>query len=243
MPNKELVKKRFLRSLYTYEKEARVQKKMAERLLLRLKSFDTQGKVLEIGAGTGLFTRMFLKKFSPEKYFVTDLVKECAPFFEGLSVFFVASDGESLCFRENTFSLIVSNATFQWFLNPKKAFEAIGKLLLPGGILAFSTFGPKTMQEFSHRQTPPGLLTMRQILGLKPPFFEPLWEEAWVETIYFATPKEALRHVRETGAMGHLESKWSLKEIKTWEMKYQALRTSEGLPLTFEPIIMIWRKK
>lgn len=46
---------------------------------------------------------------------------------------------------EHRFDLIVSNAAFQWFTEPKRTIQACVRLLdSEGGLLAFSTFGPST---------------------------------------------------------------------------------------------------
>ena len=55
MINKELIKKSFRRSLNTYDQHALVQKQVCEHLAeMILKITNSFGKVLEIGAGTGL---------------------------------------------------------------------------------------------------------------------------------------------------------------------------------------------
>ncbi len=243
MIEKTLIKRRFLRALPSYEKKAFVQKEMAYVLIEALSFKNFYSSVLEIGAGTGLFTRFFINEYDFDFYIATDILDSCAFFFHKLPVYFLVADGEALPFKGEIFSLIVSNATFQWFLNLKKTFLTLKKLLIPGGILAFTSLGPETMKEIRQTNNLPGLLSFDEILALRPPGFEILKAYSFKRVLYFKTPLEALAYIRETGSMGSIRSRWSLREFKLWSRKYETLRNKKGLPLTFEPILMIWRKK
>ena len=70
--DKDLISKRFSKAVGTYDGAAAVQDAIAERMVSLLQYHDGRrgtaadgrnavGKVLEIGCGTGLFTRKFLK--------------------------------------------------------------------------------------------------------------------------------------------------------------------------------------
>ena len=56
MMNKELINSRFAKTLSSYDENAKIQKRMAQRLIefLPSKQFDS---VLEIGCGTGFLTK------------------------------------------------------------------------------------------------------------------------------------------------------------------------------------------
>jgi len=51
------------------------------------------------------------------------------------------------CSPDAPYALIVSNACFQWFAQPARTLAALRGLLCQGGLLAFTTFGPRTMHE------------------------------------------------------------------------------------------------
>ncbi|WP_164779517.1 methyltransferase domain-containing protein [Paenibacillus kobensis] len=58
------------------------------------------------------------------------------------------SDSDNECQQLNApFELIVSNACFQWFVHPARTLAALRGSLSDGGLLAFTTFGPRTMHE------------------------------------------------------------------------------------------------
>ena len=60
--NKELIKKRFKKGLKTYNKNAVVQKKMAENLIKLIDENTEVDSILEIGCGTGVLTDKIIKK-------------------------------------------------------------------------------------------------------------------------------------------------------------------------------------
>ncbi len=243
--DKALLRKRFREALGSYEKAALVQAEMAESLLSTVKALGlSPSRVLEIGAGTGLFTRKFLAA-GPKcsLYLASDIVPECGPFFEALRCHFIVADGERPPFRAGSFDLVVSNATFQWFLSLGEAFKKLAELLTPGGILAFTTFGPATMAETMPPERPPALKPTGEILALGAPYFKPLRAKSWRKVLYFRTPKEVLEHIRKTGAQGFLNHVWSFKDYRLWARRYESFRTERGYPLTFEPILMVWRRR
>ena len=77
--DKDLVKQRFSKARYTYSDNAVIQKHIAEQMNNIIKRFVPQTRknnVLEIGCGTGLFTRIFLKENAVEKLIMNDICEE-----------------------------------------------------------------------------------------------------------------------------------------------------------------------
>ena len=73
MLNKSLIKNKFSKSLSSYDKNAVVQKLMAEFLISKLKN-KKFNKILEIGSYTGILTKLALQNLSFEKYVALDIV-------------------------------------------------------------------------------------------------------------------------------------------------------------------------
>ena len=64
--NKDLIKKRFSKNLKTYNENAKVQKRMAEKLIQLCKK-NNYKKILEIGCGTGFLTECICAKLKFEE--------------------------------------------------------------------------------------------------------------------------------------------------------------------------------
>ncbi len=151
---KEKIEKSFSKAASHYEKEAKVQKECAARLMQYLNCFFEEtmtdplpeGGGLEIGCGTGFVTKELIKKFGHYPLLVTDLshkmLQTCENNLSKLlhhknSVTFQILDGESQL-PQQTFSFIASGFTFQWFRNIRGSLTNLLRSLKPGGVLFFS---------------------------------------------------------------------------------------------------------
>ena len=64
----------------------------------------------------------------------------------------LVADGESPL--RGKYDLIIANATFQWVTRPAATLANYYRSLAPGGILSFSTLGPRTFQELAGAPAP-----------------------------------------------------------------------------------------
>ena len=116
--DKALISRRFAKAVGTYLDKADVQRYVASRmaeLTGRYIPSDIQERVLEIGCGTGMFTRMYLQQAVPEEMWLNDLCPEVEPYLAdvlGEKVHFMAKDAETLAFPEGQ-DLIVSCSAVQ----------------------------------------------------------------------------------------------------------------------------------
>lgn len=151
MINKDQVIRRFGKMSNSYDEFAKVQKKMAVALSNLAKAAGNYTKILEIGCGTGYFTRFIASLFPSATILATDiapgmLAAAQANLVEFENVRYALEDGENLQTSE-TFDLIISNAAFQWFNNYSRAYGDFYDHLRPGGHLIYATFGPNTLHE------------------------------------------------------------------------------------------------
>ena len=105
-----LIEKNFKKSLNTYNKNAIVQKNMADFLVSQIKK-KKYPKILEIGSYTGVLTKKIINNFEFEKYVAVDIV-DSFDYIKKLSdkIQFIKSDFENFSIDEK-FDLIVSNAS------------------------------------------------------------------------------------------------------------------------------------
>ena len=151
MINKELIKKRFSKCITTYDENAKIQKRMAEKLfsLVERNDFD---KILEIGCGTGLLTKIAIEKLNFRTYTANDIVGDCKDLIKQLSpeIKFIQADIENIIKDSNNkYDLIISNAVFQWIEDIEGFISTLYEKLEPNGVLLFSTFGLENFREIS----------------------------------------------------------------------------------------------
>ena len=132
-----------------YDRYARLQKLMAERLASFLPN-DMPQQVLEIGCGTGLFTKHLLAH-KLKKIILNDISIEMVNQLQEkyslpYSARIMVGNAEIMKFQ--LVDIITANAVFQWFKTPKESLRRIKSFINPEGKLIFSTFGPGTLAEF-----------------------------------------------------------------------------------------------
>jgi len=126
----------------SYEGWAEVQKRSALDLIQSLPPELSPTRILDIGCGTGLLTRMLVKHFETAKLTGLDLApamtEACRaqwPAETGHN--FICADAEAYC-SDRLFDLIASNFAFQWFENKTETVANLCRQLSAGGVFALS---------------------------------------------------------------------------------------------------------
>jgi malonyl-CoA O-methyltransferase len=147
--DKKIIKNNFGRYAHLYDKYSSIQEKIAAELSEKVTSNGLRN-ILELGCGTGNFTRLLRNKFKQARLKALDLSPEmvavCRKKLPESGLEFIIADAEELDLRES-FDLVASNATFQWFSDLEGTLTKFAVCLRRGGEIIFSTFGPKTFYE------------------------------------------------------------------------------------------------
>lgn len=240
--NKELINSRFAKTLSSYDENAKIQKRMAQKLIdfLPSKSFNS---ILEIGCGTGFLTKKAVEKLEFKNYKAVDIVGECAPYIMDINpdIEFINADIENQINRfEENFDLIISNAALQWTDNFEKIIKNLHSKLNPNGILLFSTFGKENFREIYH--VIGTTLKYHSTIELNMMFslFSPHIEEE-IHIMSFSSPKEVLKHLQLTGVNAIENRAWTKKDLLKFEHGYNNL-CSGRTTLTYNPIYIKIKK-
>lgn len=151
--NKKDVRRAFSRSAHTYDEVAVLQKEVGNRLFERLDYIKLKPDViLDAGAGTGHFVSALSKKYKQSQVIGLDLavpmlkkVRKRGRFWRKPGC--ICGDLESLPLADKSVDLIFSNLALQWVNNLEMVFKECLRVLKPGGLLMFTTFGPDTLKE------------------------------------------------------------------------------------------------
>ncbi|NTV02328.1 MAG: malonyl-ACP O-methyltransferase BioC [Chlorobiaceae bacterium] len=255
LPDKQLVCRRFGRSLETYRQSAVVQRVMASRLVGLVgrsgapSHFD---RVLEVGAGSAILTSELLASHSVGTYVANDLVPGSREFvmqaFDGRDVgegLFLEGDIERLDPLPQGLDLVVSNATVQWLHDLGAFFERMASALLPGGLLAFSTFGAGNMREIAALEgVSLPYRTPGEIAALSGGSFETLCIEEEERRLEFVSPEAVLRHIRQTGVNGVAGCAWTRTRYQQFLHRYRtSFPFGGGVGLTYHPVYCCFRRR
>lgn len=237
------IKKQFEKSMKDYDKNAVVQNLMAFKMVIELAKICPKFQnVLELGAGTGLLTKSFVKEIKFENFYANDLVEKSKMYIQKIVPQVNFLYGSALKIKPaKKMDLIISNAMFKWFDNLDKALDIIKLFMAKDGILAFSTFAPSNFKEITDITG----LTLRYkskeevVEILQNRGFEVLYCEDFYEEISFKNPLELLAHMKNTGVNSLSEQTWTVKKVKEFCDKFS--KKYPKVKLTYSPIIIIAR--
>lgn len=235
MINKDLVKKRFSKSLEKYNENAKIQKRMAENLV-KLINKTSVDKILEIGCGTGFLTQQISDNFEFKDFTTIDIINDCEKFIKKINknISFKNIDVEAFL-KDNTtekYDLIVSNAVLQWIDNFEATILALQKRLNTGGELIFTTFGKENFKEIY--QVTETTLKYYSINELKE-MFKPDEITQEIHIIAFEKAIDVLKHIQLTGVNGIINKTWTKKDLIKFENSYKNICTLRPT-LTYNPI-------
>ena len=160
MINKEYKRKSFNRAATTYDTCSTLQDTISDNLIERLKTIKFEPlDILDLGCGTGTNGLNLRKKYKKSRIinydFSENMLKE-ACIKQKLFILdkinpspysYICADIEAIPLEENSLDLVWSSSTLQWCNELDLVFNQVKKILKPGGLFIFSTFGPNTLNE------------------------------------------------------------------------------------------------
>lgn len=250
MIDKALIMSRFGRAWSSYDQEALFQKRMGEVLISLYPASEEPEEVLELGCGTGLFSQKLLSATPLESRFTfNDLSSEVRPVLwekVGSGHLFLPGDAESLDWG-NGYTLIVSNASIQWWKDPLFFFQKASQSLVQGkGRVLLGTFLPDNFRELNsvtgNTLKYPGEEAVRK--ALLDAGFTDLRLVTLSETFVFSSITELLRHLKQTGTNGLSSGQkglWTPARLSQMEIDYRtanSLAPTVSLPLTYSALLI-----
>jgi malonyl-ACP O-methyltransferase BioC len=234
--NKKLIHDRFAKYLDSYNDNAKVQKRMAERLVTFISNKQPQ-KILEIGCGTGFLTRLVNEHCTFETYRTIDIVSECEKYIEEINpnIIFVADDVEDFIKNNNEkYDLIISNASLQWVEDFENVINTLKSFLATNGELIFSTFGKENFREiYNILGTSLNYYSLKELADMFPDS-EIIPE---IHILAFEDAKEVLRHLQNTGVNSIEQQQWTKGDLAKFENAYKNICAKRPM-LTYNPIYM-----
>lgn len=247
--NKDLIIKRFSKAMKSYDEEAYVQHQIAHQLsdVLAQQPISAFQRITEIGCGTGYYTRTLLKNYPHATYALNDIcpaMEECLRPLLNAHITFTPGDAEQLTLPRQQ-DLITSSSVFQWFEQLAPFFQRCADALTPGGLLAFSTFGPENMKEIAAltQRTLP-YHTLEELTQMLSEHYEVLYARQDELHFNFADAMQVLYHLKYTGVSAIASTPWSRGKLRAFCHAYEAeFKTPKGVNLTYHPIYIIAKKK
>jgi malonyl-CoA O-methyltransferase len=257
--DRQALRRSFERAAATYDAAAVLQNEVCERMLARLEYVRHQPTViLDAGCGTGNALLPLARRYSAARIIALDLALQMAvrararvPRWRrllGTAPLPVCADFERLPLANGSCGLVWSNLALQWVSDVGSTFGELHRVLAPGGLLMFSTFGPDTLKELRaayagvdrhvHVNRFIDMHDLGDALVLRG-FADPVMDMEQI-TLTYATMRELTRDLRAIGARNlmrgrptGLSGKHMLAAV---ERQYETLRRDRRLPATFEVV-------
>lgn len=151
------IRRAFGRAAANYAAHAVLQAEVAERLRERLGEDADAGafapmRVLDVGCGPGSGAAALHARFPQAEVIALDLalpMLRAAREHAGTPPAYarICADAQALPLADASIDLVHSNLCLQWCEDPGLALDEFRRVLRPGGVLLFSTFGPDTLKE------------------------------------------------------------------------------------------------
>ena len=245
------VSQRFTAAAQTYDQHAAAQQRICAHLLAMLKRKHPLcfRRVLEIGCGSGGFTRLLQAEGVVSEWCLNDLCESWSPELTkrmaGERWQWLAGDAEQMAFP-GSFDLIASANALQWMKELPAFLHRLSSALAPQGLLLFNLF------------TPDNLLEVKAISGQGLNYPTPEEVQSWLAKDYriwqmeeerivltFSDPMEVLRHLKYTGVTANATGVWTKgKQAHFCEAYRERFATSEGkVTLTYTPLYLLASKQ
>lgn len=153
MLNRQHIRRRFERAAATFDKSDFVHTVTRDGLLARLAPLLIEARtVIDLGAATGAANRALEKRFKAASIISIDIAhgmlckaREKRSWLSKAT--FAQASADALPFPNESIDVIFSNLLLPWVDDPALIFSEIARVLRKGGVFAFATLGPDSLQE------------------------------------------------------------------------------------------------
>lgn len=149
LPDKRQVAVSFSRAAASYDSVAELQRAVGHELLARLPKDLSPKRWLDLGSGTGYFSRELGQRFAGSEGLALDIAQGMLAFARPLggAQHYIAGDAEHLPLQPDSCDLVFSSLALQWCSDFNAVLSEAHRVLKPGGVLAFSSLCVGTLSE------------------------------------------------------------------------------------------------
>jgi malonyl-CoA O-methyltransferase len=257
-PDKLKMRQSFERAAAHYDAAAILQQEISKRLLERLDYINLQpASVLDVGAGTGISLAGLRQRYPAAQLYALDIAT--AMLFEARKkqswlqrlrrpVQFIAGDAENLPLADASIDLLLSNLTLQWCHDLEQTFAEFKRVLKPGGLVMFTTFGPDTLKELrSCWSQVDGYTHVNHFIDMhdigdalvRSRFAEPVMDMELI-TMTYTDVHSIMRDLKAIGAhnvtRGRARSMTGKGKLQQLIASYEQFRNNGVLPVSYEVV-------
>ena len=245
-----------------YDSAALLQQRASGELLDRLQYFTlAPQRILDLGAGTCQGAQALQRRYPRAQVLAMDLAEgmlRAMPrprwrwsrpwLWRRDTIARVCADAYALPLADQGVDIIYSNLMLQWCDQPDGVFSEIARVLRPGGLLVFSSFGPDTLGELRGAWAAADPYSHVSLFADMPQLAQGLTRAGLAEPVmdvehyrqYYPDAHALMHELKRLGARNAARDRarglTGRSRMQQMLRAYEALRTPRGLPATYEVI-------
>lgn len=206
----------FKKNFYTYDENAIIQKQVAINLseFISKKIKETKfDNGIELGCGTGIFTKEILKKIEIKNIDLNDYY-DTENYFSNIKYRnFICKNMSEINFKN--YDIVISSSSFQWIDDLESLIKNISKSTEK---LAFSIYLEDNLKEiYNHFKIGLEYKNYKEVLLILKKYFNNIEYYTEIKSLEFSSPLEVLRHLKRTGVS--LGQRAKISEIRSFKEK------------------------
>ena len=256
LPDKRLVAASFSRAATSYDSVAELQRDVGRQLLAQLPVSLAPRRWMDLGCGTGYFTRALGARFGATDGLALDIAEgmlnHARP--QGGAAYFLAGDAERLPLQDTTCDLVFSSLAVQWCADFASVLSEAHRVLKPGGVFAFTSLCVGTLYELrdSWRQVD-GLVHVNRFREFET--YRQLCEASGLKAVSLETRPHVLHYPDVRGLTHELKALGAHNlnpgrpggltgraRILALVEAYERFRQAKGLPATYQVVYAVLEK-
>lgn len=196
----------------SYDEHSVVQEQVASELVRFLPEKQLVDKVLEIGCGTGIFTRKYLEKLQVNKLILNDIY-DSREYLQDINFQdFICANIELVKIPQ--VDVVLSSSVFQWIDNLEALFAKIAESTEE---LVFSIYIEGNLAEIKqHFGVSLNYHTTMALTQMLSEYFSVVNSIERTYELDFLSPLDALRHLKYTGVTGFGDPSQCMRKVKSF---------------------------
>jgi malonyl-CoA O-methyltransferase len=256
LPDKRQVAASFSRAAASYDSVAELQRDVGAELMSRLPTALNPQRWVDLGSGTGYFSRVLAQRFAQGEGVALDIaegmLRHARP--QGGAAHYVAGDAENLPLRDDSVDLMFSSLAVQWCSDFAAVLAEARRVLRPQGVFAFASLCVGTLYELRDSwQAVDGMVHVNRFRGFEA--YQQLCAASGLQVrslgvsphvLHYPDVRSLTHELKALGAHninpGRPGGLTGRARIQALIDAYEGFRDEKGLPATYQVVYAVLEK-